>query len=340
MAWKNRGGKDYFYASRRVDGLAVKEYFGRGPDAEVAADAAGDLADLRARIVALAAGEQTRLAAAREASWDLDVECRARLTEVLGALGYHRQNSGPWRKRRRRPRPAARRPWQSSGELRLVPVVDEPTAVAAVAAWAAVYARGEPALAEATACAAVEVRDALATIVDPPVFRFVAAWSSVAWLEVQWAEVVEAEVASGEDPSRLGAARRTAAAARARLARVLAELGTVGRLIAAANSSSSKVPQRRMRTPSPPGRREVRSRNPVTVTLAIGSIPTPRGPGRGRPDPPSGRGSPPPATGGEAGGPPAADTLEEPRAASRATNGRPRGGERDQDDHDAEADHE
>ena len=298
MAWKNRGGKDYFYASRRVDGLAVKEYFGRGPDAEVAADAAGDLADLRARIVALAAGERARLAAAREASWDLDVECRARLAEVLGALGYHRQNSGPWRKRRRRPRPAARMPWQSSGTLRLVPLVNEPTAVAAVAAWAA-----------------------------------------VAWLEVQWAEVVEAEVASGEDPSRLGAARRTAAAARARLARVLAELGTVGRLIAAANSSSSKVPQRRMRTPSPPGRREVRSRNPVTVTLAIGSIPTPRGPGRGRPDPPSGRGSPPPATGGEAGGPPAADTLEAPRAASRATNGRPRGGERDQDDHDAEADH-
>jgi hypothetical protein len=96
MAWVTKGKRRYYYRSRRVGGRVVREYYGCGPLAEMAAH----LMDMRRR---------ARTARDREAAQFDDVDAgfrqlhahldRAAAAHLLAA-GYYRHDRGPWRKRR------------------------------------------------------------------------------------------------------------------------------------------------------------------------------------------------------------------------------------------------
>ena len=93
MPWDRRG---YFYLSRRVGKRVTRDYFGRGPLAELAADL---VAEMR-RAEAAAAGRVEPLDAAAPplrilGTW-LDLAAAAHLL----AAGFYRHDRGPWRRRR------------------------------------------------------------------------------------------------------------------------------------------------------------------------------------------------------------------------------------------------
>jgi hypothetical protein len=99
MGWERRGtsGASYLYLSRRdAAGRVVKQYLGRGPQAQEAARAlARRAADRHALSQARAtlAGPEASMAALHAATGAL-------LEAALLAAGYRRHNYGPWRKRR------------------------------------------------------------------------------------------------------------------------------------------------------------------------------------------------------------------------------------------------
>ena len=102
MAWEQRGGRLYYYQSRRVNGRVVKEYVGAGPGAELQANVKeADRRSERARREAEKA-ERERL---EEFDAEVDAAC-----EVIGliaraalmAAGYHQHKRGEWRLRRGR----------------------------------------------------------------------------------------------------------------------------------------------------------------------------------------------------------------------------------------------
>lgn len=103
MAWERRGKGKYYYRSLRLNGRVVKEYVGAGPAAE-------EIAKLDA--------DARRMAAAEKAAWREKMAKYAEITAMIieleqwskllieahmYAAGYHRQNRGPWRKKRRKP---------------------------------------------------------------------------------------------------------------------------------------------------------------------------------------------------------------------------------------------
>ena len=88
MAWDKRG---FFYRSRRVGGRVVREYFGRGPLAEMAAH-------LMARTARDLEAAQSQDADVRFRQFHAQLD-RAAAAYLLAA-GYHRHDRGSWRKRR------------------------------------------------------------------------------------------------------------------------------------------------------------------------------------------------------------------------------------------------
>jgi hypothetical protein len=106
MAWEKRprGGR-YYYRCRRVGKRIVKEYLGRGPKAEQAAEEDARKRQAR-RLERLAIAEQRRrhdaaLAVSRQ--FGRETERLARL--ALAAAGYHQHHRHEWRKRRVRNQP-------------------------------------------------------------------------------------------------------------------------------------------------------------------------------------------------------------------------------------------
>ncbi len=102
VAWDKRArGGQYFSCSRRVGKRVTKEYYGTGPLGELAAE----LTDRRQAPLA----ENKRLrkqAEARDQTVLDDVKrfhsiCEAVAAASLTLAGYHRTNSGPWRRKRR-----------------------------------------------------------------------------------------------------------------------------------------------------------------------------------------------------------------------------------------------
>jgi hypothetical protein len=102
MAWVSRGGKAYYYCKRKVAGRVFSEYFGSGPEAELAA-----ALDARRR--------QERQA--RRRAGQLEHGCWERAVSLLGGFavgtallvqsalllaGYRQHQRGAWRKRRQR----------------------------------------------------------------------------------------------------------------------------------------------------------------------------------------------------------------------------------------------
>ena len=101
MSWETRGVYGPYYTrSRRVDGRVVREYVGRGPLAEIIAQA--DEAEREARRL-----ERGREREQMEQDRELDDLFGAYsagvdelLRSVLEAAGYHRHKRGEWRRRR------------------------------------------------------------------------------------------------------------------------------------------------------------------------------------------------------------------------------------------------
>lgn len=96
MAWVKKGNQRYFYRSRRVGRRVVREYFGRGPLAELAAH----LMDRLRRARAVHDQKAARLDDA-DAQFRLLHDRLDRAAEAhLLVAGYHRHDRGRWRKRR------------------------------------------------------------------------------------------------------------------------------------------------------------------------------------------------------------------------------------------------
>lgn len=103
MAWRenHRTGQRYYYRNRRNEnGRVVTQYLGRGEEAQAAAQAVkARLANRRAHQLAL----DDLQAALRQADTAMARLCSAVtviMEATLLALGYHRTNYGPWRRKR------------------------------------------------------------------------------------------------------------------------------------------------------------------------------------------------------------------------------------------------
>ena len=103
MGWEERGGRQYYYRSRRVEGRVCKEYFGTGPVAEIVAQL--DKEDRRGRKEEAEAWreERQRLEALEEPVKELCDAAETLARAALVAAGYRQHNRGEWRKRRERP---------------------------------------------------------------------------------------------------------------------------------------------------------------------------------------------------------------------------------------------
>ena len=101
MSWETRGVYGPYYTrSRRLDGRVVREYVGRGPLAEIIAQA--DEAEREARRL-----ERRREREELERDRRLDETFSTYsagvdelLRSALEAAGYHRHKRGEWRRRR------------------------------------------------------------------------------------------------------------------------------------------------------------------------------------------------------------------------------------------------
>lgn len=100
MAWEHRGNETYYYRSRKTGGRVVKEYFGGGLRAQLAA--LEDAERKRERVEGEIRLQQDREAtdAAVAAHEALSRATDALMFSALTAAGYHRHDRGQWRKRR------------------------------------------------------------------------------------------------------------------------------------------------------------------------------------------------------------------------------------------------
>jgi hypothetical protein len=102
LAWELRNYRLCYYRSRRTpEGKVVRDYMGSGPRAVAAAAAVARAKALREADRQALLEEQARLAGA-----DDDTEQLAEVGTVLFEAsllvsGFHRQNYGPWRRKRR-----------------------------------------------------------------------------------------------------------------------------------------------------------------------------------------------------------------------------------------------
>ncbi len=99
MAWEHRNGKRVYYRARRVNGKVVKQYFGSGLEAELAAQADRTAREIRDR-------DRNELRRIKEDMEEgirlmkkLDEAVRVLSAGTLIGAGFH-QHRGHWRKRR------------------------------------------------------------------------------------------------------------------------------------------------------------------------------------------------------------------------------------------------
>lgn len=93
MGWERRHGGTYFYAARWENGRSVKTYYGRGPEAELAAAFDADVRKRRADTQAVASLRE-ELAPTDEAVAALDRACQLALDAELAAAGFCGHHSG------------------------------------------------------------------------------------------------------------------------------------------------------------------------------------------------------------------------------------------------------
>ena len=101
MAWENRrrGNRRYYYRSRRVDGRVVKEYVGRGPAAELAAEQDADARAKRDAQRTAERGHRHQHEAAVNRLAGFAEWCDMLVAGALLVAGLH-NHRGEWRRRR------------------------------------------------------------------------------------------------------------------------------------------------------------------------------------------------------------------------------------------------
>lgn len=101
MSWETRNGRQVYTRTYRRDGQVVREYFGSGEVAELAAE--HDLIEQRER-------RQRREQRQREMRSEKQVDELCALATVLAnaflvSVGYHRHHRSEWRKARGKSKP-------------------------------------------------------------------------------------------------------------------------------------------------------------------------------------------------------------------------------------------
>ena len=98
--WLNRGNRQVFYLCRRVNGKPRQIRIGTGPLAEkLAAELEGRKRTRKASAEACAAWK-AKVSAAEGPLDELCADLDQMTAASLLALGYHRHDRGPWRKKR------------------------------------------------------------------------------------------------------------------------------------------------------------------------------------------------------------------------------------------------
>jgi hypothetical protein len=103
MAWETRGTerKQFFYLSVRNDSGGVKKkFFGRGDQAQRAAEAVADRRNRREADRQAVFDAQAACSTADKLLAELDEAATALMEALLIVAGFHRHNYGPWRRKR------------------------------------------------------------------------------------------------------------------------------------------------------------------------------------------------------------------------------------------------
>ena len=100
MGWEQRGGRHYYYRSRKIGGQVVKEYIGAGSTADLIAAHDEAARERRAEVRRRIREDARRLAdqAAQDEAFSRAVDALA--AAALMAAGYRQHARGAWRKRR------------------------------------------------------------------------------------------------------------------------------------------------------------------------------------------------------------------------------------------------
>ena len=102
MAWVVRGDREYYYRSRREGGRVVRDYYGSGDEARLAAAVDAERRRLRDRDREAKRVERAARATAEQLLNELAAGSDLLVAAALLAAGYHRHHMGEWRKRRGR----------------------------------------------------------------------------------------------------------------------------------------------------------------------------------------------------------------------------------------------
>jgi hypothetical protein len=103
MSWEQRNGCGPYYThSHRENGRIVRDYYGNGEVAQLAADV--DALAVLARLAEREdrADERARIAAIEDPLDEFDRAVDLAVSGELLVAGYHRHDRGPWRRRRGR----------------------------------------------------------------------------------------------------------------------------------------------------------------------------------------------------------------------------------------------
>jgi len=98
MAWEKRWGRLYLYRTVRRGSRFIKEYYGRGPAADLAAQMMAERRHARAAEAEALRTLKGALAPADRLAADLDAACRSLTETTLMAAGYYKHHY-QWRPR-------------------------------------------------------------------------------------------------------------------------------------------------------------------------------------------------------------------------------------------------
>jgi hypothetical protein len=100
MAWERQCGQLYYTRSRRVAGKVTREYYGRGPDARLAAALDRKRREQKRLECEALQAHQARYDEACAPLNELIAVTELLVTAILLAEGYHRHDRGAWRRKR------------------------------------------------------------------------------------------------------------------------------------------------------------------------------------------------------------------------------------------------